>query len=359
VAIQLYVLNGAGLKIGKIYLVHLNNKYVRNGDIEVEQLFSCTDLTEVAQEKQIEVPTHVTELRNMLAGQIPEVQIGPHCSKPYKCDFHGECWQHVPTDSIFKLHGRGIDGFDYFHRGMKRLKDLPLDELNRSQKMQVESHLKKSEHFDHKKIANYLDGLWYPLVHLDFETFVAPVPLFDQSRPYQQIPFQYSIHIQLEKDGPIEHREYLAHPGIDPRPDLIAGLLRDIPEGACVLTYNMVFEKGRLAELAKDFPESSASIKSIIERVRDLIIPFRKRFAYRWQQEGSSSIKKVLPAFVPDLSYKGMPIADGGMAMAAYHLMCDGNDTENFQKSVRICWHTANLIRKRWCICLSACMNFQ
>jgi hypothetical protein len=112
----------------------------------------------------------------------------------------------------------------------------------------------------------------------------------------------------------------------------IAGLLRDMPEKACVLTYNMTFEKGRLAELAKDFPESKDSINNIINRIRDLIVPFRKRFAYRWQQEGSSSIKKVLPAFVPELSYKGMPIADGGMAMAAYHQMCAEKDTEKLSE---------------------------
>ncbi|MCF6267683.1 MAG: DUF2779 domain-containing protein [Desulfuromusa sp.] len=326
VAVQQYVLSGAGVKIGKVYLVHLNNRYVRDGAIEIDQLFSIADLSDLAKEKQDEVASSVAELRKMLAGEMPEVKIGPHCSKPYACDFHGHCWQQVPENSVFKLNGRGIDAFDYYHRGMQRLDDLPLDKLNRSQRMQVECYLAKDEHIDHNKIAKYLEGLWYPLVHLDFETFMAPVPLFDNSRPYQQMPFQYSIHIQLEKGGPVEHREYLAVPGVDPRPELIAGLLRDIPEEACVLTYNMTFEKGRLKELAKDFPAESETLNGIVQRVRDLIIPFRKRFAYRWQQQGSSSIKKVLPAFVPELSYQGMPIANGGMAMAAYHLMCAEED---------------------------------
>lgn len=326
VAVQLYVLNGAGIQVAKVCLVHLNNKYVRDGGIEVEQLFSIADLTEIAVEKQGDVATNIAELRSMLSSAMPEVKIGQHCTNPYKCDFKGHCWKHVPKNSVFKLNGRGIDAFDYFHRGVQRLEDLPLDELNRSQKMQVESYLKKSEHIDQKKITTYLKEIWYPLVHLDFETFMAPVPLFNKSRPYQQMPFQYSIHIQLEKDGPVEHREYLAVPGHDPRPDLIAGLLRDIPAGACVLTYNMTFEKGRLTELANDFPTENEALNDINERVRDLIIPFRKRFAYRWQQEGSCSIKKVLPAFVPELSYQGMPIANGGMAMAAYHLMCAEED---------------------------------
>jgi len=328
VALQFHVLKNNGLKIGKVYLTHLNNSYVRNGDIDAEKLFSSTDLTEVALDKQKEVSTGIIDMRNMLSEEIPEVKIGAHCSEPYACDFHGHCWQDVPKDSVFKLNGRGIDKFDYYHRGMPLMADLPLDKLNHRQRMQVESHLNQSEHIDHDKITDFLEDLWYPLVHLDFETFVSPVPLFDGSKPYQQMPFQYSIHIQQEKGGPIEHHEYLAVPGIDPRPELIAGLLRDIPEDACVLAYFMAFEKGRLSELARDFPDHTDALNNIISNVRDLIVPFKKRFAYTWQQEGSSSIKKVLPAFVPELSYKGMAIADGGMAMAAYHLMCAENDPE-------------------------------
>ena len=326
VALQLYVLNNNDLNIGKVGLIHLNSGYTRSGDIEIDKLFSITDLTEIAMQKQDEVANGVIELRNMLEKEMPENKIGSQCSEPYTCDFHGHCWQDVPKDSVFKLNGRGIDKFDYYHSGMQRMADLPLDKLNRTQRMQVETHLNKVEHIARDKITGFLDELWFPLVHLDFETFMAPVPLFDESRPYQQMPFQYSIHIQREKDGPIEHREYLAVPGSDPRPELIAGLLRDIPESACVLTYYMTFENGRLSELARDFPAHADGLNNITQHVRDLIIPFKKRWAYTWQQEGSSSIKKVLPAFVPELSYKGMAIADGGMAMAAYHLMCAEND---------------------------------
>ncbi|ORJ61354.1 DUF2779 domain-containing protein [Geothermobacter hydrogeniphilus] len=326
VALQAYVLRNAGLDVGKVNLVHLNNKYCRRGNIDPHELFSIADLTKGALEKQEEVAYEVRRLRDMLTGDMPEVGIGRQCSSPYDCDFQGYCWQDVPEDSVFELNGRGIDPFAYYHRGMRRLEDLPLADLNRRQRLQVELHLSKGERINAAEIANFLEDLWYPLVHLDFETFMAPIPLFDNSRPYQQVPFQYSLHIQQAQNSSIEHREYLARPGVDPRPGLIEGLLREIPQDACVLTYNMAFEKGRLKELAKDFPDHAEGLNGILSRVRDLIVPFRKRHAYRWQQRGSSSIKKVLPAFVPGLSYKGMPIADGGMAMAAYHLMCAERD---------------------------------
>ena len=322
VALQLYVLSHAGIKVGKVYLVHLNKEYTRHGEIEVEQLFSMTDLTDIAQVKQGEVQVALAKFAEVMDGSQPEVKIGGHCSEPYDCAFKGHCWQDVPENSVFELAGHGINKFNYYHRGMQRLEDVPLDKLNDSQGFQVEQYLKKGEHIDSDGLAEFLDTLWYPLVHLDFETFQAPVPLFNGTKSYQQVPFQYSIHIQMEQGGPVEHCEFLAVPGVDPRPELIAGLIRDIPSDACILTYYMSFEKGRLAELGRDFPDYAEVIDDMISRVRDLIVPFKKRYAYHWQQQGSNSIKNVLPAFVPDLSYEGLAIANGGMAMTAYHQMC-------------------------------------
>jgi len=328
VALQLYVLSQAGIKVGKVYLVHLNKEYTRNGEIEVEKLFSMTDLTDIAQIKQGEVQVALAEFAEVMDGSLPEVKIGRHCSEPYDCAFKGHCWQDVPENSVIELAGKGINKFDYYHRGIRILDDLPLDKLNGSQRFQVEQYLKRGEHIDPEGLSKFLDTLWYPLVHLDFETFQSPVPLFNRTKSYQQVPFQYSIHIQMEQGGPIEHCEFLAVPGVDPRPELIAGLTRDIPRDACILTYYMSFEKGRLAELGRDFPDFAEVIDDMISRVRDLIVPFKKRYAYHWQQQGSNSIKDVLPAFIPDLSYEGLKIANGGMAMTAYHQMCSEGDPE-------------------------------
>ena len=150
-------------------------------------------------------------------------------------------------------------------------------------------------------------------------------------RPYQAIPFQYSLHIQREEGGTVEHYEFLAEPNIDPRSDLIKAMLAQIPIDACVLAYNMAFEKTRINELIKDFPEYAEGLGSIHDRIRDLIVPFRKRYAYRWQQYGSNSIKNVLPAFIPELSYNDLEISHGGMAMDAYHLMCAETNTQKLE----------------------------
>ncbi len=322
VSFQFYVVTGAGIHLSKTSLVHINNQYVRNGNIEVDQLFTINDMTSDVLGMQESIPNVITKIRSMLDSPSPNIEIGPHCSDPYDCDFHGHCWQHIPVDSVFDLRGRGIDKFSMYHRGLISLNDIPLNELNNNQRFQVEMHLSKGEQIDKNGIRDFLEGLWYPLCHFDFETFMSPVPLHNGMRPYQAIPFQYSLHIQREEGGPIEHYEFLAKPNIDPRPDLIQAMLSQIPIDSCVLAYNMSFEKTRIKEMSEDFPEYAEGLNHIYNRIMDLIVPFRKRYAYRWQQHGSNSIKHVLPAFIPELSYNDLEISHGGMAMDAYHLMC-------------------------------------
>ncbi len=331
IAVQYYVLNGAGIQPCKVCLVHINNQYVRSGDIDVDNLFTISDLTDDIVAMQPGVPHHIAAMRTMLETGEPQIDIDPHCSDPYNCDFHGHCWQHIPENSVFDLRGRGANKFDFYNRGLIRFEDLPLDALNDSQAFQVEMHLKQGEQIDKAGIRDFIDSLWYPLCHFDFETFMSPVPLHDGMRPYQQIPFQYSLHVQREENGPVEHYELLAQPNTDPRPALIEAMLEQIPPDACVLTYYMDFEKTRIKEMAADFPQYAAALGSIHDRVRDLIIPFRKRYAYSWQQYGSNSLKNVLPAFIPEMSHKDLEISNGGMAMEAYHLMCAEQDPEKLQ----------------------------
>ena len=182
------------------------------------------------------------------------------------------------------------------------------------------------------KSKAFLDSLWYPLCHLDFETFDTPIPPFDGVRPYQKVPFQYSLHIQREAGAEPQHFEYLAPPNVDPRRELIEQLLAVIPVDACVLTYNQAFEKGVLRELAALFPDLAEAIEARVANVRDLMVPFRRRDVYRWQMRGSYSIKEVLPAMVPELSYEGLEIANGMAAMQAYREMCGSESGEELEK---------------------------
>jgi hypothetical protein len=321
VAVQYYVLSGCGLPINKAYLVHINNGYVRDGDIVPEELFVLQDITGIVKEKQASIPDTLAEMRAMLRGEMPEIDIGPHCSDPYDCDFMGFCWQHVPEVSVFSLRGRGIDPWELYRQGVIKLEDVPLDSLNLMQRMQAEYYLDKKSHADPAKIREFLKKVRYPVCFLDFETFSSAIPLFDGTRPYQQVPFQYSLHCIDAEGEEARHFEYLAQPGVDPREEIAEKLLGEIPEGTCVIAYSMGFEKRVLKELGESLPKLRKRMKAITEEMIDLMEPFKRRDIYHWRMNGSYSLKSVLPVLVPGMTYEGMEISDGEMASAAYFSM--------------------------------------
>ncbi len=332
-AVQHYILKGTGLPISKAFLVHINNQYVRQGEIEVDKLFTIQDLTDTVVEKQGYVEDEIKKMREMLRSEQPDIGIGGHCSDPYDCDFHGHCWQHIPEDSIFNLKGNGPDKFELYRKGIIHLKDVPKDILPKNQRIQLKGALEKKNIVDKEAIKKFLDSLWYPVCFLDFETtFMVPIPMFDGTKSYQQVPFQYSLYYLENEKAELKHYEYLAPANVDPRKELIEKLLDEIPEDACVLVYNKSFETKILNYLKEWFPEYTDQIENIIGNLMDLMVPFQRKNIYYWEMEGSYSIKYVLPALVPELSYEGMEVSDGAMASNAWLNTWELDDPEEIEK---------------------------
>ncbi|MDD2899816.1 MAG: DUF2779 domain-containing protein [Desulfuromonadaceae bacterium] len=322
IAIQHYVITGSGVPISKAFLTHLNKEYTRDGELDVQALFTSEDVTDEIKAKQEAIKAEIGRQQKMLAGKEPIIDIGPHCTNPYNCDFAGHCWKNVPDNSIFDLTGNGVKKWPLYKDGILKMEDIPLGKLKGLQLQQVKTYLGKKTVVDPTGLKTFLKELWYPLYYLDFETFLAAVPPYDGLKPYQQIPFQYSLHSQKRAGGKLTHKEFLANPNCDPREELLDSLLDEIPSNACVLVYFQPFELGRLKELAQQFPKKAKQINAIISNVRDLLVPFKGRALYSWKQQGSHSIKNVLPAFVKNMSYEGLEIGDGGEAIEAYQKMC-------------------------------------
>jgi hypothetical protein len=265
-------------------------------------------------------------MRALLRGDEPRIDIGPHCETPYACDFMAHCWRHVPEHSVFSLRGRGVDPWELYRRGILDLADVPVDALNLMQRMQVEYFLERKSHADPGKVRGFLEKVRYPACFLDFETFSSAIPRFDGTRPYQQVPFQYSMHRVASEGAAPVHFEYLAGPEDDPREELAEKLLGEIPEGSCVLAYNVAFEKKVLRELGESFPGLRKRLNAVAEGMVDLMEPFRRREIYHWKMNGSYSLKSVLPALVPEFTYEGLTIRDGAMASNAYFAMGEIRD---------------------------------
>ncbi|HEC99001.1 MAG TPA: DUF2779 domain-containing protein [Proteobacteria bacterium] len=331
IAVQYYVLKGAGIRISKASVVYLNKQYVRNGDIDPSALFVIEDVTQTV-DRQRFVADEIADMRKALGKRVPDIDIGKHCTHPYDCDFYGHCWQHIPEYSIFNLDGRGrVKPFDLYRQGIVDLRDAPKEILSKKQNIQLESFLQKNEYVNKVALKQFLDSLWYPLYFLDFETFSCAIPAFSGTRPYQNIPHQYSLHYLKRKGARLGHREFLAEPNIDPREELAGNLVSEIPDNACVLAYHASFEIGVLKDLAASYPRYRKKLQRIVENVRDLEVPFRKKAVYHWKMNGSSSQKYVLPALVPQLSYEGMEIGNGGMAVQAYFRMCESQDQSEIE----------------------------
>jgi hypothetical protein len=326
VSIQYYVLSGSGLPLSKAFLVNINSEYVRRGDINAAELFNIHDFTQEVIQNQTFVADKISHLRSILKRACPAIDIGHHCSSPYDCDFIDHCWEHVPEKSVFDLTEKGVDKFGCYSRGIVRFTDLDLDELNYKQRMQVDAELNDTITIDVKGIQEFLDNLHYPQCFLDFETFMPPIPLYESTRPYQPVPFQYSIHCLESEGADLNHHEYLADVNEDPREKIASDLTTLIPEDACVITYNSAFEKSRLKDMAGQFPYLSDKLMNIHDRIIDLMPTFRKRHYYRKEMEGSYSMKAILPVLVPELSYAGLAVCDGSDAMNLYtslHLIHD------------------------------------
>jgi len=351
ISVQYFVVVGSGLPVSRASVVYINNQYVRGGEIEAKKLFAVQDLTREVQEKQGFVVEEIRKMRTMLQGPVPEIDIGKYCANPYPCDFEGHCWAHIPAeDSIFDLRRKGPDLYDLYRQGILYLKDLPDELLSLHQRIQVEGTRNQKDFLRLEAVSDFLGSLRYPLCFLDFETFSLPIPPFDGTWPYQKIPFQYSLHCLRKEGAPLEHYEFLAPPHTDPREGLLRKLMGEIPEGACTLVYSRSFEEGVLRELGEAFPEHSKWVERIIDGMEDLMVPFQRKDLYLWQMRGSYSIKSVLPAMVPELTYSDLEIQEGEMASQAYLQLCSSEDPaerEQIRKALLeyCCLDTLGMVR--------------
>ena len=338
-AIQWHVLEHAGLTLSKAAIVVLNNQYRRSGDLDLDKLFKVVDVTDEVVERQPGIPQILDTIQNNLSSTEPGILIGSHCKENYDCEFMGHCWSGVPSPSVLDLYRMGGEKrFELYHSGVVHLEDIPYDyKLNATQRLQVDTHKSGEPHISTRALEQFLATIDYPVSYLDFETFSDAVPRFEGQNVYQQIPFQYSLHI-VEEDGaePL-HREFLAPEGEDPRRLFAEALLRDLPANGSIVVYNQSFEKRIIREVAKLFDDLSDELLALNSRVVDLLIPFQSGAYYHPDFNGSFSIKSILPALFPDdkdLDYKGLVIQDGSAASNQYARLHEVEDSTE-RKRVR------------------------
>jgi hypothetical protein len=327
VSIQYYVLKNLGFKVKSANVIHINNEYIRGEELDINQLFKIVDVTNEVVSMQSNIPTILKDIEIYLENKEnePNIDIGKHCHNPYVCDAKEYCWKvqrQIPDYSIFNIFNLGSKKqIELYSQGIINIDDVPHNfDMTSIQAQAVENYKSKITYIDIENIKSFLQNLTYPIYHLDFETYQQVIPLYKGLKAYEQIPFQYSLHIEHE-DGRLEHKEYLAQDSVDSRYELALRLCEDIPKDVTVLAYNMSFEKSVIKRLATLFEELSGHLLAINENMQDLMVPFQKKWYVTPSMNGSYSIKYVLPALVPEFekAYKELDgVQNGSQAMNAF-----------------------------------------
>lgn len=320
-ALQYWVIHNSGLHLGDFSMMIINNQYVRNGEVDIHQLFTIKSVKEGVLKNQQFISENIEACKNVILNpEMPQVGIGEHCFVPYPCDFMGTCWKQVPPDSVFEITGISkAEQFNLYRTGYTSIQDIPSQNaLDKNANKHIQAFKTKKALIDKTGISNFLSTVHYPVFFMDFESFMPAIPIYDKTKPYQHIPFQYSLHFKESKDAPLLHYEFLAEQGMDPRRSFLEHLLKHTETDGSILVYDVLMERNILNGLKKDFPEFTSEIDKRLARIVDLVQPFQERYYYHPSMKNSVSIKNVLPALVPELNYSALSISSGSIAMTAF-----------------------------------------
>ena len=344
-ALQCYILNTLGYTVGRVHVMHLNTSYVRENTLNLDELFSICDVTPNVQQVEKTVKSEIEQIKLTLKRATePHTSIGPYCLKAMgesvgaECKFKAQCFKGLPQPNIFDISGTYLKldrKFELYAQGIISFEALvDVTPLSNHAKIQIDCELNHRDIIDKKKISTFLNTVSYPLYFLDFEAFNPSIPRFKGTTPYQQIAFQYSLHIKETVKSELRHIEYLAKEGINPTREFAEKLIKDLNSQGSIVVYNKGFETSIIKKLAEMYPDLNTQLHALNTRVIDLMDVFRGKFYYQKEMQGSYSIKNVLPALFPnhpELDYKQLKIKNGMMAMNIYPLLHLKSETEKEQ----------------------------
>jgi uncharacterized protein DUF2779 len=315
-AIQAWVIEGAGYPVDRASILHIDNSFVYGGNGDYRHLFAEIDVTQDIEAFKAQVPELVSRSQTLLAGPLPDIAVGKQCNDPFACQFLAYCDRDAAEFplSIFSSNWRLRDRL--LAQGHRDVRDVSLEQLD-SRKLQRiwRSTMSGQPELD-PVAAKVIEELGLPRYYLDFETIRFAVPIWAGTSPYQQLPFQWSCHLQTE-DAELEHREFLDVSGDAPMRPFAESLIAAMGSEGAILVYSG-FEGRILRELGVRYPDLAIPLAAMGARLFDLLSVAREHY-YHPAMKGSWSIKSVLPTIAPELDYADLgEVSDGGAAQSAY-----------------------------------------
>ena len=326
-ALQYHVLKQAGISLNDFGIMHLNKQYVRKGSLEVNALFTRESILNQVLKKQPWVRDTIAYGKAVLdKPTVPKTPIGKQCTNPYPCDFINYCWQHVPKDSVFNLGHLDADTkFTWFKEGYRAINDLDPEAIESPAiALQVRSHQQQQPYMDHKALAAFMANFTYPLTFMDFEAIMPAVPVFEGTRPFQKMAFQYALHRQAKPGGELSLKSWIATPGEPPHGPFLEQFLADTAGKGDLVVFEDTLERQILANLKQEFPAYADALQDRLDRIRDLRHPFKHMHYYHPAMKGDFSLQGIYEAlFGRDQTEKA--IEDGGIAAIRYEHLLTGD----------------------------------
>lgn len=328
---QAVILQQLGIKLGNIFIIHLNKEYVRNGELDIKKLFATEDITDKVYSRVSDTKTRMREARKDLLESGEEVL---KCNCVYEgrsvhCTTFRYSHPEVPEYSVHDLIRIGLSRYKLerlVNDGILDLKNIPnWFPLSDKQKNQLNVHLTQKPIINSEAIKKELSKLTYPLYFLDYETYSPAVPLFSDFKPYQQVPFQFSLHVVQSQNSETENYEYLHDGDFDPSPSIIGELKRLVGPTGSIIVWNKNFEQNINSELAERNPEHKDFLDDLNDRIYDLMDIFKNQLYVHSGFRGKCSIKKILPIFAPELNYSDLEIKEGASASQKWRDMVFGD----------------------------------
>ncbi len=310
VAVQAHVARRSGLAVTRMEVMHLNRACAYP---DLSNLFVRTDVTAPVEARLAAIPGEIAGMLAVLAGPLPRVATGPHCSTPYECPFMERCWPPLPAHHVSTLYAmkqRARAALD--EQGYHTIFDLPADTALAVTADRQRRAVQAGRMIVEPGLARALQACAPPMAFLDFETVGLAIPVWNGCHPYDALPVQWSCHAEDAAGRPTHHAWLAEGPG-DPRPELAERLLAACEPARTIAAYNASFERGCIQRLAEGVPHLAPRLARIAERLVDLL-PIVRQHVYHPDFAGSFSLKRVLPALVPELGYDGLAISEGAMA---------------------------------------------
>ena len=326
IALQAYVLKGAGVAVSSIELIHVNTAYVRGpGGVSWTDFFARVNVNDTVVSKLAGLPARLPAMRDCLGGvELPHAEPGSQCSTPYDCEFWDRCIADKPADWIAYLPRLSQASVDQLRAlGIEAISSIPADFPLTSKQITIRNAVVSGQPHIAADLGHLLQPFGPPACYLDFEAMMPPIPLYEGTRPYQTISFQWSLHT-IDGDGVLNHKEFLADGVNDPRRQFAQTLIDALASSAGPIIVYSAYEQTRLKELAAHFPDLSGALKAVIARLVDLL-PIVRSAVYFPEFAFSNSIKSVAPALCPGFSYDDLDgVADGAAASAAFLQLASG-----------------------------------